>query len=648
MIYVFLAFLSLMFLTLLLLNWEPCFPSWLRKRIEAEAAQRLPAKVSIKRAKLFLFAGLLILEGIEAKAGEQQKATIARLTVQDPLAFLLRGAVLSLRAENVSVEKSLDWLRALQEQEKTRSPSWMLTVESAHIEAPGQSLAHLGPVAIEKALLSFDQGQLSITEVQAQWGALADLSLIDDVGGSGQSRLKMTLEAALLKSLLKSFQCPWTPVLDDPLKLDARIEFERKCLRVHEVKAAWDLFQVEGSGEGALEAHSFSLRLKSELTPALAQLLNRGLPKERQLPDAAFERLPKSPISVSAVFSWAKGRGHLSVKLKTEASQLEIVGFDDSANIWPLTIEGRLLGADLLGGMGFDPGLIDVGRAQLQLKMVASREEHWQLNGALSCPLLKLGLRTNEQSEGRLVYSLKNGAVDFTLDPSELSWHKLSAEFLGGSLEKGEGRLCLSSKPLSYEGTVDYKDLRIEHWPTGVEGQDPGLSKILEGRAHGWFEYRGQLERPGSFAGDGSLTVEEANYTFLKDIREWAGTLALPLPHQQGVKEATGTLLLEDGGFRLEDISAPLVGVKINGHWGFDKNQQVDALFKVDVARTFLSRSPLLILPAFMSGSLDFEVIGKGTLTKPSFHPDLKIFDKLMGKGSGEEGFLGRLLRGFE
>ncbi|MDF1667458.1 MAG: hypothetical protein P1V97_37300, partial [Planctomycetota bacterium] len=140
----------------------------------------------------------------------------------------------------------------------------------------------------------------------------------------------------------------------------------------------------------------------------------------------------------------------------------------------------------------------------------------------------------------------------------------------------------------------------------------------------------------------------DAHYTFLNGLGSWAKTFGLPLPHDQGVKAATGTLIWADGGFRIEDIEAPLVGVKIHGHWGFDKDDAVDALFKIEISRTYLRRSPLLILPAFMTGAMAFDVVGTGTLSEPLFQADLKLLDKLLGKGPGERGFIGRLLRGFE
>ena len=115
--------------------------------------------------------------------------------------------------------------------------------------------------------------------------------------------------------------------------------------------------------------------------------------------------------------------------------------------------------------MGLDLEIIDPGESEIKLKLVATKEESWELKGSLSSALLELGF-----GQGRLLYSLADSHVDFTLNSSELTWQNFSASFLEGSLEKGEGRFVLSSKPQRYEGTVDYKDLCVEDWPAGSEG----------------------------------------------------------------------------------------------------------------------------------------------------------------------------------
>jgi hypothetical protein len=646
MIYASLTILSLLILLFLTLKWEPLLPRWLARRLEREAAAQLPLTLSIERLELHLRSKQLILHTVTAKGQNNECIVLNQIVIDDPLAYLWQGAILSVTVAGGQVDKPLQWREIFESQEPGELRAWQLFGTDLLIETPDPArFQGFGPISVDFLSLAGDSAGVSLEELKANWGEQGDLLLNKDIGGSGQSQVEGRFERDLCIALLEKYEMPWRPAFAGGLIGRGRIELGQRDLQVHQLALQWGGLSCELSGSGSLEGPSLSVRLSTELDLSGLKQITAGFEQAGDV-DELLDRLsPDSPMSLSGSFRWSAGKGDLSAHLRQNESVMKITGFEEGELLWPLKLAGSLAPRSLLPLLKLDSDQFQSGSDKLDLQLSLTHNQGWTGSGEAALGSLLLRIPTEETSF--IAYPLSDLSATFTFDPREFAWHDFSATFLGGRLLKGDGRVDLASPLRPYGGTIDYQDLSIEDWPTGPEGANPGLSQVLEGQATGWFEFQGDL-RPESFTGEGQLTVEDPNYTFLKDIRERARSLSLPLPHQRGVKAATGMMILEDGGFRLEDISAPLVGVKIEGHWGFDKSQKVDSLFKIDVARTFLSKSPLLILPVFMTGSLDFEVKGSGTLSDPNFHADLKILDKLMGKGAGEEGFLPRLLRGFD
>lgn len=687
MIYLFWTLLFFLIVILITVYWQPLFPTWLRKQLERELSERLPLQVSIHKARYRFLSFLLIIDELEAIGEQGEVIRAQKIVIKDPISFLWRGAILSAEVKELFIEKSALCIQLFQKQglknaqeAKPMAPptaalvsndappipnpvtaptllaspkdldddeaiadqlDWELKLESMILDWPLEGFEEFPKIKVESVALSGGSAGLKLEELTLECDEELSLSLVDDLGGSGQLGLALSLQRPFLDRLSARYQSPWRPVEDGELVLSGRFEFDEVGAQVHQAKVQWGALQAEGRGQARFEDSAFALRLKTELAPELVARLNEGLTEDKRAKPEHLARLPESPLSLSAQFSNLQSKNEGFFRISWDQSRFEANAFTDK-EFWPLQASGEMSVADLCRFLDLSNDSVAFLGDAIRSHWTLWQDPEWRCEGVLTSPLFEI--QVNPEASPTC-FSFKDCSLKVALDDKELNWSEVKASFLGGQLDKGEGRLQLQSEKQTYEGTIDFKDLTVEDWPTGSED---GLSSILEGKGRGWFEYRGHLDDGDSFAGDGSLTVEDPHYKFLNDIRSWAKNFGLPLPHERGVKEATGTIIWTEGGFRIEDIEAPLVGVKIHGHWGFDREERVDALFKIEVSRTYLRRSPLLILPAFMTGAMGFDVVGTGTLSEPVFQADLKILDKLLGKGPGESGFIGRLLKGFE
>lgn len=242
-----------------------------------------------------------------------------------------------------------------------------------------------------------------------------------------------------------------------------------------------------------------------------------------------------------------------------------------------------------------------------------------------------------------VVYELDAVTLKGRLTLVDCQWSELGAGFLDGRLENGHGLSSWREPEQTVKGYLEFTGLQLERWPT--MNHSHALEGVLAGRARGHLDFEGLAEDVQSITGTGPLVLEEARYPFVTDLQDWADLLALPVPHVDGLRPAKATMHIEGGGFRVVHIDAPLYGINISGHWGFDGESLVRGRLLVRLQRIFLQRSPMLVLPAMMSGPVEVPVEFQGTLEEPEIRADLKWIEALKATSSPRD-LLGRLWRG--
>ncbi|MDF1666172.1 MAG: hypothetical protein P1V97_30730, partial [Planctomycetota bacterium] len=559
MIYIFWTLLSLLIVILITVYWEPLFPRWLRKRLERELAEKLPLQINIGKARYRFLAFLLLIEEFEARGEQGEVIKAQTIEIKDPVSFLWRGAVLSISIKNAEVEKSAQCLQLFRSQglnisatipgasesssvlpsgaspashnsspgNSTHTPSapstsdevfeWELNLEALTLDWPQEDFASFPSLQVQSASLSGGSAGFRVDELSLECSEELSLSLVDDLGGSGQLGLALSLQRAFLDRLGGHFVLPWNTVNDSELVLSGRFELEETGAQIHHAKIQWGALKAEGSGQARFHDGAFSCRVKTELDQARLATLNEGLPKDKRVSPEYFARLPESLLTVSAQFSSLKAKSECFIRVSADDSSFEASAFTDK-DFWPLQVSGQLATADLERLLDIDGDSMAFAGAPVKSHLTVWQSPSWRCEGVLSSPAFEIQVNPGASP---VLFPFTDCSLNLSLDDKELHWSEVKAGFLDGQLDKGDGRLMLQSELQSYEGTIDYKDLTVEKWPTGSED---GLSSVLKGKGSGWFEYRGDLEVAGSSAGDGSLKVEDAHYTFLNGLGSWAKT----------------------------------------------------------------------------------------------------------------------------
>lgn len=543
-------------------------------------------------------------------------ALIAFEELSGPASFgLLRGRLGPWQARGLRARGLENWPRERAEP----GPSGRVLVRDARIDLPGSAVLDMPEVELELAeahVVARGQGTLSLPKA-VEAIAIDGRAYLDETS----VELDLRAPAAVLIDSMRAFigSDRWRALgLDVSLGEAKAIELSLAAAREprgwsltggrlrwgeKELALAGRWSEVDGLGIGPLTAPEGEL-----LAAVLAPLIRRAPEAQRPLIHA---RLAEAALDLALGPSEERWRVAASLEAPGLTARFEPKEGRLDAGRFAIELEpARLIEGQeaLLGGWGLgeETRLAFVGRLGSD-----------GVSGSLSAA--SFGLR---EPHGAW-YRGQEAAAEVAARNGRLELQDLRAVFLGGRVR---GSAWLRPEARTFSAQLDFDELALGDWPTGPEKR---LGAVVSGRARGHLGVAGRLGALETVEGEGHLALADAAYPVIEGLRDKAELLGLPLPHHEGSGEASAALVIQAGGFALEDIDAPLEGLRISGRWGFDRRRVVDGVFELAIAAALMARSPLLVLPAAVaSGPLRLKLIAHGSLGQPKLRADTSVLER--------------------
>jgi len=206
------------------------------------------------------------------------------------------------------------------------------------------------------------------------------------------------------------------------------------------------------------------------------------------------------------------------------------------------------------------------------------------------------------------------------IGPSFLEWRDLKSALVSGGELKSHGSLERVGGLWDLESQLELSDIDLDALPPSAAGAR--LGGTLGGLARAQLVLGGVLGDVQSFSGKGALNIAAPQYRFLRQLAPRAQALGLPMPHEGGRGEARARIQLRGGRLELAAIEAPLVGMGFGGSWGFDRRGAVSGMILVRIEKLALRRRAMLVLPALLTGPLEFRLRAGGSLAAPTLRID--------------------------
>ena len=281
------------------------------------------------------------------------------------------------------------------------------------------------------------------------------------------------------------------------------------------------------------------------------------------------------------------------------------------------TLRGRVAVADALTAGMFDTAIRPFPRHSAELELTLKGPlESAVLFGRVRAPLLLLGMPDDPRMPP---LACKDGACDVRIDVERVVWHRAEARVLGGTIGSS-GMVGYAPKFTGLQATLTWRDVQVGDAPLDLRGRK--LAELVRGRATGQLRFTRVGPSTQPFTARGALELEDAAYPALAQAGPQLRSFGLSTPAVQGRNPLQCQLEATPQGWHVRDLAADVAGIAVHASCtiGFDNSLQ--GAGHVDVEESFLSTSPLLLVPASLAGNLRVPIRLHGTLAAPRFEAD--------------------------
>jgi hypothetical protein len=214
----------------------------------------------------------------------------------------------------------------------------------------------------------------------------------------------------------------------------------------------------------------------------------------------------------------------------------------------------------------------------------------------------------------------------FYVDSHVAAWNAVTARGYGGVLSS-HGAVGSRDSFAGLRARIQIDDVDLAQVP--VQASDAGVrvaGEHVRGRLDGELVFGRDSAAP--LAGRGHLRVRSPDYPALARLAPKLEKYSLPAPDARGDRDLVAAVAYAEPGWTFEPIDAKIPACKARGRV-FLGAGRIDGAFDLSVARSFLSKSPLLALPLVFSEALDVPLRISGPLEKPIVEADLSFTDVL-------------------
>jgi len=311
-------------------------------------------------------------------------------------------------------------------------------------------------------------------------------------------------------------------------------------------------------------------------------------------------------------------RGRVEVQSRSSCLFIDL-NFDDEVGFTGTRATARIAVAEFQEMVqGFFPGPAKIDGELHGEFRVEGMPSRIRVQGRFFSPRLHLG-----PSSSMPALDLDEVSLEFRILDSTLVLEGLKAGVLGGSI-RGSFRsargpnVATNHKP--HELELEILNLRTEILPTSPSG-DRGLAGIISGALSGKLRITGHLTRLGSLVGGGELSVDDPQYRGVRSIATTLAKYGLPPLSIRGKGSARARIVVETG-VTFEDVQIDLKEARVRGRVRIDLDRTVDGRLEALVEKDYLVTSPMLALPASLSGGLTIPIEVRGDISDPQINVD--------------------------
>ncbi len=409
--------------------------------------------------------------------------------------------------------------------------------------------------------------------------------------------------------------------------VSAEIDLDRRRLRYQRLAGSahgarfggWGRVPLAPPSSEAAAVPLLALQIEGAGAPLLTEIGALASARLRLPPDLTLtgELLLSAARAVSGSFAIETPRSALLFHLAVGASG-ELAGS---------TLRGRFAAADavtvgIFGGP-VRPRPDDVFGLDARLAGTLARPG---LSGRLGAA--RVGLRIDRARGASLPLEIEEASVLLDVDSEGLAWHRLAGRIHGGRFSSS-GRLARAAGTLG--ATLEWSGVR-------VEAAGGALATVLRGASSGALRFERESLADHALEARGSVALDEPVYLFVRSFAPALERYRLPPLRARGGGPVRAGVHLQRGEIVVEPISASLDGIEVEGSVRLDREGRLLGRLAVHVLPAYLARSPILAIPAALSGKVTLPVHIGGTPSAPDLRTDaLEILDGLIaGSRVGE------------
>jgi hypothetical protein len=254
------------------------------------------------------------------------------------------------------------------------------------------------------------------------------------------------------------------------------------------------------------------------------------------------------------------------------------------------------------------------------------------LRGDLDRPIVSGGLRAAELrfTSGAATFAVTDVSTLFAADRARVVWHKLVARAYGGRVSSA-GMVGVAPPFEGMKATVACDDVAL--------GLVPLAADLVRGRLFASV----RLERQGgagAIEGSGHLRLEDPEYPAIERAAPELARFGLPTPSIAGTAAARALVRIDAGGIGVTEISAKVPAAALAGQVWIGHDQRLRGALRLQVAESWLAKSPWLRVPGWLAGDVEVPLSLRGTLASPDVGGELwATLERLLAKNRVTDAF---------
>lgn len=209
---------------------------------------------------------------------------------------------------------------------------------------------------------------------------------------------------------------------------------------------------------------------------------------------------------------------------------------------------------------------------------------------------------------------LTNVSAMVHLTPARIVCNQASASVYGGRLS---AHGFFATEPESLVLRVSLAALAVHELPA-IDGKEPAA--FVRGQLSGSSVVRSDA---GGMVAAGSVLLDGATFPAISLTRPMLDRYGLRPPNEDASAPATATIVGNDWGISLRNITIDLRGASVRGEVGLSREQTLDGRVEVTLEEDYLRTSKILTLPRALTERLVIPVTISGPLASPDVRAEV-------------------------